>query len=70
MPVTNWVQTLKGEMSVLLAQKSRATPSPKIFNLKDDGDNAAGEFVELDREGVVKSAQKSVVFLKEIRFVH
>jgi hypothetical protein len=71
-PTTNqeidWVPITPEEKEIITTQNSKATPSPKLFTLKDDGNNADGHFAQLDRNAVIAGARDSVAFLKSLGF--
>jgi len=70
MPNTSWVTTSDTDKASVAAARGRVTPSPKIFNLKDDGNNADGSFCEFkDNAEVVAAAGDSVSFLQRIGLV-
>jgi hypothetical protein len=63
-----WVEVTQEERDMIKSQKTGTMPSPKVFTLKDDGNNADGNFAALDRRGVLLGAQDSVAYLKKIGF--
>jgi hypothetical protein len=67
--VSGWVELTAEDKAAVITQKAKATPSPKLFTLRDDGNNAEGHFAQFSREAVVGAANDSVSFLKTIGFV-
>jgi hypothetical protein len=66
---SGWVEITADDQIAVQTQKAKATPTPKLFTLRDDGNNADGHFAKLDRRAVVMGANDSVSFLKTIGFV-
>ncbi len=67
--VAGWVELSTSEKDALKTQKAKANPSPRIFTLKNDSNNADGHFAKLGRPQVVAAATESINFLKTIGFV-
>lgn len=66
--VSEWVEVTQEERDMIKTQKTGTMPSPKVFTLKGDGNNADGNFATLDRKGVLLGAQDSVCYLRQIGF--
>ncbi len=64
-----WVEITPEDRKAISGEKARATPSPKLFTLKDDSNNAPGHFVKTERSTVIEGAFDSVEFLKTVGFV-
>lgn len=65
----DWVEVTAEEKKAIKKEQAKATPSPKIFTMKDDGCNAPSEFAEPSRQAVCASAKNSVAFLISSGFV-
>jgi hypothetical protein len=67
--IYEWVEITPEDKVALKSEKARSTPSPKLFTLKDDSNNAPGHFCAATREAVIEGATESVEFLRKIGFV-
>jgi hypothetical protein len=65
----DWVEVTAEEKKTIKKELAKATPSPKIFTMRDDGNNAPSSFAEPNRKEVCDGAKDSVSFLKASGFV-
>jgi hypothetical protein len=63
-----WTQITAEDKAALKTEKARATPSPKLFTLKGDSNNAPCHCEESSNDSIAAGAAESVAFLTHIGF--